>query len=329
MEYGNFGGPDYGGEYVLREPGEPDYNPDATDFDSKYRWEQKNGEPINDLDAIYETHDKAYSYTEKRLENHEITQEQANLEMVEADAKLIRDSLAYNPFLDESCTNKAYAEIYKTYAIALFAEKLIAWDMLGAPLSQEIVDLLESIGSVINSIFGPPAGPNGGPGGSNWGGGWGGISPDVGSDFSSGQNFVVRADPLTLDLDGDGIVNNLDANWNNLNIWRDINSDGLSQSEELFTLEALGITGLATKATNYTYTYTKSDGTTGVMADVHSAVDTFHQQFTEAIPVSPDVEALPDMQGACNIIQFRKVARCKHRSKSAQNLQNENLRRAA
>jgi Ca2+-binding RTX toxin-like protein len=220
-----------------------------------------------------------------------------------------------------------------------------------------------------------------GPGGAS-GGGWGGISPDVGSGFSSGQNFVVRADPLTLDLDGDGIeiralaqpgsgstpvyfdynqngakvntawifpddgmlvfdrngngtiddgselfsnytplnnggtayngiyalaqedtnkdgiVNNLDANWNNLQIWRDINSDGISQSEELFTLEQMGITGLATKATNYTYTYTKSDGTTGVMADVHSAVDTFHQQFTEAIPVSPDVEVLPDMQGA-------------------------------
>ncbi|MDI6742995.1 MAG: hypothetical protein QMD11_09665, partial [Smithella sp.] len=100
------------------------------------------------------------------------------------------------------------------------------------------------------------------------------------------------------DTNKDGVVNNLDANWNTLKIWKDLNSDGISQSEELFSLEQMGITGLATKATNYTYTYTKADGTTGVMADVHSAVDTFHQQFTEAIPVLPDVEVLPDMQGS-------------------------------
>ena len=100
------------------------------------------------------------------------------------------------------------------------------------------------------------------------------------------------------DTNKDGVVNNLDANWNNLNIWRDLNSDGLSQSEELFTLEQMGITGLNTNATNNTYTFTKTDGTTGNMADVNLEIDTFHQQFTDAIPVLPEVEDLPDMQGA-------------------------------
>jgi hypothetical protein len=82
-------------------------------------------------------------------------------------------------------------------------------------------------------------------------------------------------------------------------------------------------------AENYQYTYTKADGTTGVMADLNLPVDTFRQQFTEAIPVSPDVEALPDMQGACNIIQFRKFARDKDKTATYQNAQDKDVRRAA
>lgn len=43
------------------------------------------------------------------------------------------------------------------------------------------------------------------------------------------------------DTNGDGVINHLDRNWSSFRVWRDLNQDGLSQADELFTLEDLGI----------------------------------------------------------------------------------------
>ena len=51
------------------------------------------------------------------------------------------------------------------------------------------------------------------------------------------------------DTNGDGIVNASYANWANLRVWRDINQDGISQSNELFDLNELGIQGINTGTT--------------------------------------------------------------------------------
>ncbi len=77
------------------------------------------------------------------------------------------------------------------------------------------------------------------------------------------------------DTNGDGVVNHLDDNWGSLKVWRDLNQDGISQAEELFTLEELGITSLNLdkKAANQNVaggvlvsqgSYTKEDGSTGL-----------------------------------------------------------------
>jgi len=122
------------------------------------------------------------------------------------------------------------------------------------------------------------------------------------------------------DTDKDGVVNNLDANWNNLKIWRDINQDGISQSDELLTMEQAGITGLnvAKTSTNQTLangnsikgtgTYIKADGTTGQMADVYFMIDTVNQQFTNTIPVLPEVETLPNMWGSGMVRDLHQAA---------------------
>ncbi len=41
------------------------------------------------------------------------------------------------------------------------------------------------------------------------------------------------------DTNGDGFINNLDDNWSKLQVWRDMNQDGVSQADELFTAERL------------------------------------------------------------------------------------------
>ena len=131
------------------------------------------------------------------------------------------------------------------------------------------------------------------------------------------NGFVALAQE---DSNADGVVNHLDANWGNLRVWRDLNSDGISQSEELLSLEEAGITGLNVAKTNTTQTlangnsirgtgtYIKEDGTTGVMGDVYFAVDTVNRQFSNPIPVSPEVEGLPDMQGSGLVRDLQQAA---------------------
>ena len=47
-----------------------------------------------------------------------------------------------------------------------------------------------------------------------------------------------------FDSNGDGIINDEDVNFNQLKVWRDLNQDGISQENELFTLKELGIKSL-------------------------------------------------------------------------------------
>jgi hypothetical protein len=77
------------------------------------------------------------------------------------------------------------------------------------------------------------------------------------------------------DSDSDGVVNSLDANFNQLRVWRDLNQDGISQAGELQTLSqagiaSIGVTGTATN-TNLgngntqvaSGSFTRTNGSTG------------------------------------------------------------------
>lgn len=117
-----------------------------------------------------------------------------------------------------------------------------------------------------------------------------------------------------------------DARWSSLRVWRDLNQDGVSQSGELFTLGSLGIAALNVAATEHTRilpngnqvadlgTYVRSDGSTGTlgetsqMADVNLADDTFHRQFTDTVPLTPEAQNLPDMQGSGLVRDLREAA---------------------
>ncbi|MDK4571625.1 iron-regulated protein FrpC, partial [Kingella kingae] len=86
-----------------------------------------------------------------------------------------------------------------------------------------------------------------------------------------------------LDSNADGIINALDDAFSSLKVWQDINQDGISQANELFTLDALGIQSLNLEhqenskdlgngnRLTHIGSYTKTDGTTGEMGDVEFA----------------------------------------------------------
>ena len=128
------------------------------------------------------------------------------------------------------------------------------------------------------------------------------------------------------DTNQDGKVDNQDARWSQLRVWRDLNQDGISQADELFTLDHLGITSFNTAKTanNQTLangnqiadlgTYTKASGETGTigdvakMGDVNLAEDTFYTEFPDTIPLADGVQMLPFMRGSGMVRDLHQAA---------------------
>ncbi|MGJ0486227.1 MAG: calcium-binding protein [Methylomicrobium sp.] len=128
------------------------------------------------------------------------------------------------------------------------------------------------------------------------------------------------------DSNGDGLVNFHDASWNDLRVWRDLNSDGVSQDGELFTLEALGIAGIhVAKSENTTRladgnqiadlgSYIRTDGTegtvgqvTGALADIDLVDNPFYREFSDTVPLTEQAQTLPDLQGSGRVRDLREA----------------------
>ena len=122
------------------------------------------------------------------------------------------------------------------------------------------------------------------------------------------------------DSNHDGKVDSQDAHWSQLRVWRDLNQDGVSQANELFGLDQLGIAGIHTGATAHSQTlangnqiadlgsFVRTDGSTGRMGDVALVEDTFARAFTDHVALAEGVVALPDMQGAGKVRDLREAA---------------------
>ena len=122
------------------------------------------------------------------------------------------------------------------------------------------------------------------------------------------------------DSNHDGKVDSQDAHWSQLRVWRDLNQDGVSQANELFGLDQLGIAGIHTAATANSQTlangnqiadlgsFVRTDGSTGRMGDVALVEDTFARAFADHVALAEGVAALPDMQGAGRVRDLREAA---------------------
>ncbi len=140
------------------------------------------------------------------------------------------------------------------------------------------------------------------------------------------RNAVDGFDALAAqDTNADGVVNNQDANFANLRLWRDLNQNGTSEAGELTTLAQNNIASISVaKTENNTLLpngnviadlghYTKTDGTEGTLGDtaqlgdIDLREDTFLSQFTDTIPLTPEAEALPGMQGSGQVRDLREA----------------------
>ena len=112
-----------------------------------------------------------------------------------------------------------------------------------------------------------------------------------------------------LDSNNDGKVNALDKAFNELRVWIDANSDGISQASELRTLMSLDIQSLNLEhqenskdfgngnRLTHIGSYTKIDGTTGEMGDVEFASNSLYSRYTDTIELTPEQLKAPNLQG--------------------------------
>ncbi|WP_373777492.1 calcium-binding protein [Glaesserella sp.] len=123
-----------------------------------------------------------------------------------------------------------------------------------------------------------------------------------------------------LDENDDGIVNRLDSHFSGLQIWRDINQDGESSSEELFSLEQFGIGALHTEYEQRSDELTgnnflsqlgrfeKVDGSFGVMGDVNFSFNPFYSQFIDKVDFSAIQHNIVNLSGVGRIRDLKEAA---------------------
>ena len=110
-----------------------------------------------------------------------------------------------------------------------------------------------------------------------------------------------------FDSNGDGKVNADDTGFSALRVWRDLNSDGVSDGGELFTLQELSIESLDLAYRNtsthlgggntlvQTGSFNKVDGTKGTMGDVNFSVNRLYSRY------NPDVELTAEQRQTANL----------------------------
>ncbi len=103
-----------------------------------------------------------------------------------------------------------------------------------------------------------------------------------------------------LDTNYDNKISATDAQFNELKVWRDLNQDGISQANELQGLAEAGVESINLQADltpellangntiygkgSFTRTTGTQDAAQSVALNMNFLSDTFHRQFTTAIP---------------------------------------------
>jgi hypothetical protein len=115
------------------------------------------------------------------------------------------------------------------------------------------------------------------------------------------------------DSNQNGEIDAADTAYTQLKIWKDANSDGISQADELLTLAQAGVARVALNYTNQSVTdaqgnqhlqtavYTKLDGTTSAIDDVWFSVDNARTLDQTIVSVPKNIQSLPQLAGFGNV----------------------------
>ncbi|NDG72790.1 MAG: hypothetical protein EBY32_16135, partial [Proteobacteria bacterium] len=127
---------------------------------------------------------------------------------------------------------------------------------------------------------------------------------------TAAHGFEALAD---LDDNHDGVIDQADAAWAELAIWKDSNSDAYFDVGERLSLEQAGVRQLRLSYRHGDQvdgqgnqhlqlgTYLTSQGEERAMEDIGFRVDLARTQELEWLALDPDIEVLPDLAGLGNV----------------------------
>ena len=122
------------------------------------------------------------------------------------------------------------------------------------------------------------------------------------------------------DSNSDGVVDAKDADFDKLRVWRDLNQDGVSQKEELFTLEEVGVQSLnvAYQDSNRNLgdgnrlaqegSYIGKDGKVRTMGDLLLSNNPFYSRYSQAVKLTNEQRTTANLQGIGRLRDLREAA---------------------
>ena len=154
------------------------------------------------------------------------------------------------------------------------------------------------------------------------------------TEFAGGTPVSVTRNARTgfealraLDDNRDNSFTATDAAWNQVQLWRDLNGDGISQAGELSTLASQGIIGIGLNETTSTTDLGNGNQVTGTAvvrrasgpdatvsgvdltaSNLDLADNPFYREFTDTIPLTPAAAASPTMGGSGWLRDLREAA---------------------
>lgn len=146
--------------------------------------------------------------------------------------------------------------------------------------------------------------------------------PHAGQTAANG--FEALAD-LDADANGvaDGKFDSNDVAFSSVKLWKDLNQDGISQANELFSFSDLGLASINVTGTagnvnlgggntqTFSGSFTRADGSNGdsgtaqLAGSLLLANNNFYRQFTDDPVVATVAQALPQMQGSGAVRDLR------------------------
>ena len=137
---------------------------------------------------------------------------------------------------------------------------------------------------------------------------------------SDGTKATDGFDALSdLDSNDDNVFDAKDTRFADVRVWRDLNQDGVSQSNELSTLAANNIRSISLNKTSATTplgngnaqtataTFTRTDDTTGTAANLGLVNNTFYRQFTNRVTLTDNAKKLPEVNGSGRVRNLREA----------------------
>ncbi|MEE3664565.1 calcium-binding protein, partial [Brenneria sp. g21c3] len=137
---------------------------------------------------------------------------------------------------------------------------------------------------------------------------------DTGKNATNG--FTALAE---YDHNDDGVIDSQDAVFETLQVWRDVNGDGVTDSGELLSLGEAGVKSINLAYSNIKNTdeqgnqhlqqggYTRTDGSVANVVDVWFKVNFVRTLDKNEVEVSEAIAQLPDVVGAGNMSDLRQA----------------------